>query len=58
MLTAPPGHAIDTMLARLFPQKRRVVGVRDPLAAVVLDVRAERDAQAVGGVAVGGELAV
>ena len=37
---------------------RDVVGVRDPFAAVVLDVGAERDAQVVGGVAVGGELAV
>ena len=37
---------------------RDVAGVRDPLAAFLLDRGAERDPQAVGAVAVGGELGV
>jgi hypothetical protein len=37
---------------------RDVGGVRDPFAAFLLDGGAERDPQAVGGVAVGGELVV
>ena len=37
---------------------RDVAGVRDPLAAFLLDCGAERDPQAVGAVAVGGELGV
>jgi transposase len=37
---------------------RDVAGVRDPFAAFLLDGGAERDPQAVGAVAVGGELAV
>ena len=37
---------------------RDVAGVRDPFAAFLLDVGAERDPQAVGAVAVGGELVV
>ena len=37
---------------------RDVAGVRDPLLAFLLGVGAERDSQAVGAVAVGGELAV
>jgi transposase len=36
---------------------RDVAGVRDPLAAFLLDLGAERDPQAVGAVAAGGELA-
>ena len=35
-----------------------VAGVRDPFAAFLLDVGVERDPQAVGAVAVGGELVV
>ena len=35
-----------------------VAGVRDPVAALLLDVGAERDPQAVGAVAVGDELVV
>jgi transposase len=35
-----------------------VAGVRDPFAAFLFDVGVERDAQAVAGVAVGGQLAV
>ena len=37
---------------------RDVAGVRDPFAAVLLDLGVERDPQAVAGVAVGGELVV
>jgi hypothetical protein len=37
---------------------RDVAGVRDPLAAFLLDVGSERDPQAVGAVAARGELVV
>jgi hypothetical protein len=37
MLTAPPGHAIDTMLARLFPQSAEQL--EDDLAAILVNLK-------------------
>jgi Stage II sporulation protein E (SpoIIE) len=37
MLTAPPGHAIDTMLARLFP--RGTEQLEDDLAVILVNLK-------------------
>jgi hypothetical protein len=37
MLTAPPGHAIDRMLARLFPQGTEQL--EDDLAVILVNLK-------------------